>query len=39
MSHSLDTLQARPVVGRWRKLRLAGAAWWQTLFVPSAERV
>ena len=33
-----DTLCARPVVGRWRKLRLAGAAWWESLFVPHAER-
>jgi squalene synthase HpnC len=32
-----DTLHTRPVVGRWRKLRLAGAAWWQSLFVPHAE--
>jgi len=33
-----DTLRARPVVSRWRKLRLAGAAWWQSLSVPLAER-
>ena len=23
-----DTLSARPVVGRWRKLQLAAGAWW-----------
>jgi squalene synthase HpnC len=33
-----DTLRARPVVGRWRKLQLAGAAWWQSLFVSQSER-
>lgn len=33
-----DTLRSRPVVGRWRKLRLAGAAWWQSLFVSQSER-
>jgi len=33
-----DTLGIRPVVGRWQKLRLAGRAWWQSLFVPHAER-
>ena len=33
-----DTLRARPVVGRLRKLRLAGAAWWQALSLSAAER-
>jgi squalene synthase HpnC len=34
-----DTLATRPVVGRWRKLRLAGAAWWQSWIASQAERV
>lgn len=34
-----DTLATRPVVGRWRKLRLAGAAWWQSRIASQAERV